>query len=388
MTRVSEIVEHWSGLCRKAPTLWTAPTLIVMEPETARPVQPEGSGPAGRPGRFQDGIGIAAESLKALVRDRHLLWFTFLAGLIMLFLILAQGWNITHIEMAPSFPVNIPVGDSSVYLNLQNMWVDIPIGNSSLLIDLRIFLMEMICLSGLILVLAGLILYRSGSGGKTPVTVREGYAIVRASFRPLAALSVGMALVATILYTIISHSQFIGGIVHVITMALFWLPYAYYEPEGIFAVLYASANFFALEIMVINSLLFLAALYLVPAIVLDEKRLLPAITTSLTLLKRTWSMVLACIIVFGLIAIGVFTVGLLIGQSPTLLNHDYDFFISRSRGYLPMMVVCYGFIIACWALMAAGFTTAGVALADLYRVGKCNGISGITEGCSQKSGRV
>ena len=58
---------------------------------------------------------------------------------------------------------------------------------------------------------------------------------------------------------------------------------------------------------------------------------------------------------------------------------------SRSRGYLPMMVVCYGFIVACWILMAAGFTAAGVAIADLYRVGKSDGISGIPEGNSHKT---
>ena len=79
---------------------------------------------------------------------------------------------------------------------------------------------------------------------------------------------------------------------------------------------------------------------------------------------------LGCILVFGLIVLGVFAVGLLIGQSPALLNHDYDFFISRSRGYLPMMLVCYGFIVACWALMAAGFSAAGVAIANLYWIGK------------------
>ena len=55
-----------------------------------------------------------------------------------------------------------------------------------------------------------------------------------------------------------------------------------------------------------------------------------------------------------------------------------------SRGFLPMMFVCYGFIVSFWVLMAAGFTTAGVALADLYHVGKSNGISGTPEGGLEK----
>jgi len=286
--------------------------------------------------------------------------------------------------MTPALPLDITVGDSSLYLNLQNMWVSIPVGNSPLFIDLQMFLMEIICLSAIILILAGLILYRSGNPGKTAVTVREGWTVVRASFRPLAALSTGMALVATIAYPFIFDSQFFGSIVHGITMALFWLPYSYYEPQGIFAVLYGSANFFALEIMVINGLLFLAALYLVPAIVLEKKGLVPAIAGSITLFRRTWREVLGCTLVFGVIVLGVFAVGLLIGQSPALLNHDYDFFLSGSRGYLPMMVVCYGFIVASWILMAAGFSAAGVAISDLYRVGKSNGISGTPDGNKEK----
>jgi hypothetical protein len=40
----------------------------------------------------------------------------------------------------------------------------------------------------------------------------------------------------------------------------------------------------------------------------------------------------------------------------------------------------YGFIRACWIRMAAGFTAAGAAIADLYRAGKSNAISGTPEG--------
>ncbi|MDO9549362.1 MAG: hypothetical protein Q7J03_00145 [Methanoregula sp.] len=381
MTRVSEIAEHWFGLCRKPPALRTAPALIGIESETVHPVQPDGSGPAGRPGRIRYGISIAAASLKALVRDRQLLWFTFLSGLVMLFLILAEGWS--HRFIDPAFPVRVLIGGSSISLSLQYLWVGIPIGDSHYIFYWGLFLIEMICLSGFIFILAGLVLYRSGNR-KTPVTVRGGLSVVRSSFGSLAALSVGMALLATIAYDLIYLSPFFAGIIRSI-MELFWLPYAYYEPQNwTFSALYFSAYFYAIEMMIINFLLILAALYLVPAIVLEKKGLIPALSGSVTLFRRTWREVLGCLIVFGLIAIGVFAVGLLIGQSPALLNHDYDFFISRSRGYLLMMVVCYGFIVSCWVLMAAGFTAAGVAIADLYRVGKSDGISGIPEGNIQK----
>ena len=77
---------------------------------------------------------------------------------------------------------------------------------------------------------------------------------------------------------------------------------------------------------------------------------------------------LGCLLVLGAIFLGVAAIALLIGQSPLLLNRDYDFFLSR--GQLLMTVVCYGFILACWMLIAVGSTAAGVAIADLYTYGK------------------
>jgi hypothetical protein len=362
MTGYPEMTEPWLGLCPKPPVLHATAAVLIGQPDTIHPATPDGSGPAGRSGRIRDGIGIAAASLRALIRDRQLLWFALLSGLVMLFLILAQGWNIIHAGMTPSFPVDIPVLGSSVYLNLQ------------------MFLMELVCLSGFVLVLAGLVLYRNGKRGAAAAgTPYEVWAVIRASFRPLAALSAGMSLIAILACDGISHSRFFGSIVHDMTMALFWLPYQYYNPGGVFSVLYASANIFALKIMAINSLLFLAALYLVPLIVLEKKGLLFALAGSVPLFRRTWREVLGCILVFGSIVLAVVAVGLAIGQSPALLGHDYDFFISASRGYLPMMVVCYGFIVACWALMAAGFSAAGVAVADLYHTGKSRRIPGLPE---------
>jgi hypothetical protein len=369
MNLVSELAEHWLGLCPKSPMMRTTATVLMSQSDVVQVPAPEGSAPIGRPGRVRDGISIAVASLKAQIRDRQLLGFTFLAGLLMLFLVFAEAWNNTNVDPAPSFPGIVRIGDMPIYVNLQDLWVDIPLGNSSFFFDIGLFLIEMVCLSGFILVLTGLTLYRNGNHGRTPVTVRAWLSVVRSSLGSLAALSLGMALLAILAYDFISHSQFFGGIIHAITMALFWLPYSYYQPQGTFALLYASAYFFALEIMLINLLLFLAILYLVPVIVLEKKGLTPAFAGSLKLLKRTWRELAGCLIVFGSIALAVFAVGLLIGQSPVLINNDFDFFISRSRGYLPMMVVCYGFIVALWVIMAAGFTTAGVALSDLYAAG-------------------
>jgi hypothetical protein len=69
----------------------------------------------------------------------------------------------------------------------------------------------------------------------------------------------------------------------------------------------------------------------------------------------------------------------LIGQSPLLLNHDYDFFLSLSRGQVLMTVVCYGFLLACGVLTAIGSTIFGIAVTDLYACGGTDTVHSVPE---------
>jgi hypothetical protein len=313
-----------------------------------------GSG-AGTSGCILDGIAIAKGSMKALFRDRYLLWFSLLAGIAIIFLIVAEGWSVTHYASIPlPYSISIPFGDS--YLIVFN---------------LQLFLIEAICLSSLTCLLAGLILYRNRSSAKKPIAIRESLDMVNAHAVPLATLSITMAFVATLVFELVSQSQFIGKIIFSIDMTLFYLPYAYYVPDAI-----SMALDFSFKIMIINIVLFLAALYVVPGIVLESKRLLPALAGSVNLMTKTWREILGCILVFGAIILLVAAVALVIGQSPLLLNHDYDFFLQFSRGKVLMTVACYGFLLASGILMAIGSTIIGIATTELYRSGEREKISG------------
>jgi len=159
-----------------------------------------------------------------------------------------------------------------------------------------------------------------------------------------------------------------------IDIAIFYLPYAYYIPDPL-----SAAIFISVQIMFVNIILFLIALYIVPVIVLEKKGLIPALAGSLRLMKKTWRELLGCALVFGAIVIGIATVELMIGQSPLLLNHDYDFFLQVSRGQVLMTGICYGFILTCWAMMASGFTAAGIAITDLYAYGKAGKLPIVVE---------
>jgi hypothetical protein len=343
---ITNIFRKYLGWCPDAPAIRTAPTILVLSPQTIHPAEPGGNGSAGSSGRIRDGISIAAGSLMAMLRDRQFLWFVAMAGLVMLFLTAAEEWTVSHIETAMPFLVGIPVGESF------------------LVIDTRLFLIELICMSCFTILLTALVLYRTGNFTCTPLTVRKAFADVGSHAGPLAALSVVLALFGTILYEIVSQSQFFGKIIMTVSMAIFYLPYAYYLPDPL-----SAAIFFSVIIMVVNIVLFLVALYVIPVTVLEKKGLVPALAGSVTLMKKTWREMLGCVVVFGAIMLGVAAVALVIGQSPLLLNHDYDFFISMSRGQPLMMAVCFLFLIACWVIMAAGSTVAGIAIADLYSCG-------------------
>jgi len=347
---IMTVFKEYLGWCPNAPAIRTAPAVLIVPPENIHPAQPGDGGSAGSPGRIRHGVSIAVGSLKAMFRDRRLIVFSALAGLVMLFLLGVEEWAVAHIQSSPPFLIALPFGTFFLphpYLNT------------------RLFLIEVICLSCFTLLLAGLILYRAGNRADKPLTIREVSAKVRTHAGPLAVLSLSMAFFGIFLYQVISQSQFFGKIVMTISMAVFYLPYAYYLPDSL-----SAGIFISVQILFINILLFLVALYVVPVIVLEKKGLVPAFAGSVTLMRRTWREVLGCAVIYGAIVLGVAAIALVIGQSPYLLNHDFDFFINMSRGQPLMMAVCFLFLAGCWVMMAAGFTAWGIAITDLYSCGK------------------
>jgi hypothetical protein len=348
ITKISENIFEWMGWCPNAPAMRTAPAVLVVPSVTVNSAQP--SGGAGGSGRIRRGICIATGSIKTLVREKHLFWFSFLAALVILFLITVEEWTVAHIQSSLPFLIDLPISDSFL---------------PHLYFDTRLFLVELICLFCLTILLAGLITYRSGNRTQKSLTIQEAFARISTHAGPLVALSIAMALSGVFLYEIISQSQFFGKIIYTIDMAVFYLPYAYYFPNSLTGALYIS-----FQIMFINIFLFLLVLYVIPVIVLEKKGLVPSLAGSFRLMKKTWQEMLGCVLVFGAIVLGVAAIALVIGQSPLLLNHDYDFFLQMSRGQVLMTVACYGFIFVCGVLMAVGSTVLGIAITNLYSCGR------------------
>src|SRR5208337_1787387 len=81
MTFLSTVSDCWLGLCRKAPVFRASETGIGNQPEPAYEGRPDGG--AGGSRTIRRGIGAALSGTKTLARNRQLLWFTLLAGLVL-----------------------------------------------------------------------------------------------------------------------------------------------------------------------------------------------------------------------------------------------------------------------------------------------------------------
>ena len=355
MNRNSPGAWWWFGLCPKAPTFHTVPALLPASQETMLANRPDGSGS----GRIRWGVSIAAESLKAMTHDRQLLVFSFLSGLVLSFLVEAEAYNAGHFHYVLPFLITLSIG------------------NTVVVFDPLIFLVEMICLFCFTLVLAGLVLHRNGDGAYTPVTVRERFTGVFAHAGPLAALSIGLALLAIMVFTIIYQSRFLTETMGAIFVIFFWPPHSFVLGEMVDRL---SLTFL---ILFISFIPFLVALFLVPAIVQEKKGLVPALAGSIASLRRTWREMLGCGLVYGTIGLFAAAVTLVIGQGPGMLI-DNGFPLSMFLGHILMTVVYSGFIFASLFLMVAVFSAAGIAMVELSRVRERDGISGIPEGSLKK----
>jgi len=323
-------------------------------PETIQPARPDGSGPTGRSGRVRQGIGIAAGSLKTMVRERQMLWFSLISGLLMFFLFALMYWTRGNVYYDP-FLIRILLGDFILWF------------------DPRLIPILAFCFFCFTLLMAGLIQYRTRIHTDHPLTIREGFFGARTHAGPLAALSIVMALATTILIAFVTSDNLSTISIQVID---FFLPYPWFLPDG----LGLSITFWLMGIILfVTIILFLALLYVVPVIVLENKGLVPALAGSVTLIRKTWREMLGCILVFGILVLLTGVISLVMSQSFSLYNYDPVFW--NSQGLMPIAALVCETVLFCFTvLIAVCSMAAGVAIADLYRVGTRDKESGIPEG--------
>jgi hypothetical protein len=251
LIRISEIIHGWLGWCPDARILKTSHAGIVTPPLENPTILPDG-GPSGS-GRIRRGKDVAAESMKMLVRNGRLLWFSFLIGLTFVVTIVTDLY-IGFISGTNAFfgtsvmnPPTILVAEGSL------QWVALTF--TAAVIEFVVFFS----------LAAGLILCVSQIPLGNSMTIREG--LSRAWY----------------------HKRAIAG--WTIIGALLWI----------------SAGPFACGF-------FLITVFAIPAIVLDNKDLVTAIRDSVSIFRRMWvetyvSFGSILLITLGFVFVTLFAIG-------------------------------------------------------------------------------
>ncbi|MFA5331853.1 MAG: hypothetical protein WC342_05695 [Methanoregula sp.] len=362
MTPVSEIASHWLGLCRKPPIAGIMQTGIGFGQEPVLSGQPAGSG--GGLGSIRRGVGAVLDGMKMLNRNRQLLWFTLLAGLVLVGSALFFG-ALGYISWAMQPEIG------------ETQWVILTI------------IIEYCTLFSLVFLLAGLVL-------GIP-TKKEGYvsffeSISRAKehLPKIVVWSGILAIAGMLLFSVFLYSPD-------------WLPYNHLLPE-VFGVLFGSilnplmefpfnpaltqstvfdpsrvggiASVFwiypsgimqALIFSEINLLLFVLTPFVVPFIVLEKKTLQEAVTGSFALIKKNWDEVAVSTIFLIAVAIGVFLTYLLVQAASGLVTPNAAVTITQENPWIVLALV-YDSALFCFAMIMA--TVGGIAAVNLFTSAK------------------
>ena len=366
ITRFSDIIHEWMGWCPNAPALRTDPAVLVAQAETVYAKRPDGSGSAGRSGRVRLGVSIAAGSLKTLARNRQLLWFTLLAGLVLAGNIIGQsalryiGWTMRPdiiVSYALDFLIEFATLFCLVFL-LAGLVLSVSSkkeGSASFFVDLagaKKYL-KAIFLWSVVLALAGMLLFRIWFYFFVWLPLELRFLNIFGPFSFITSTLSQFPFNWTLDWNMFTELPGYGG-----RSLLLWI-----YPFGFMEALIFSA---------INLLLFVLTPFVVPLIVLEQKTIKEAVVGSFAMMKKTWAEVAACALFLGVVVSGVFLTYLIVQAASGMVSpyetvtfHPTDMWIALGFLY-NLALLTFVFVVA---------TVGGIATLDLYKIGKNDGIS-------------
>jgi hypothetical protein len=358
MIRVSEIAEQWFGLCRKPPVFHAMQADRVNLSESVHEGLPDGGG--GGSGAIHRGIGAAFSGVRTLNRNRQLLWFTLLAGLVLAVNTISQG--------------------ALFYIGGH---IDIIVSN---VLD---FLLEFATLFCLLSLLAGLVLSippnKEGSA-----SFFEGLAGAKKYSKAIFLWSVVLALAGVLFFRIWSHFpicqdsscswiNFFGptillGILEQFPFNLTLDPYIFTEVPGyggrsLLLWIYPMGFMWALIYAAINLLLFILTPFVVPFIVLEQKTPGEAVVGSFTMMKKIWVEIASCAAILGVVVSGVFLTYLLIQAAHGQYNDPWMAWppgMVTSRPTDTWIALGLLYYLALFSVAFVAATVGGIAALDLY----------------------
>jgi len=220
----------------------------------------------------------------------------------------------------------------------------------------------------------------SGDPGRS-VSFREGLFRTKKYLKPLFAWSVILAFVGTTLYILLLNSGLIPftlfPVLNQFPFNFVLLPEFYSTGPigGTFAMLITVT--FMIFATGINIVLFILTLFVVPLLVLENKRLPEAVTETVSLMKNVWGETIVCFLLFGLVLFVVSLTSLLFRVVYGFVAPHMSLFWYPGAGWIAAAVL---FMVALCSLSVIISTIAGIATFNLYTYGKTGGMSGIVEG--------
>jgi hypothetical protein len=325
MVYLAEVIRKYLGWCPAAGEIRTAPPVIIPPPVITDPAGAGGG--TGRPGRIDRGAGLAMGSVRILLQNLKILWFSFLIGIVMIFS-LVSGVYLQYLSGTDPFPgLNLGT-DSSVVLIAKGSpeWGVLAFGTAlvTMLVTNYLLAALFICVSRIL------------SGKAT--TLGEGLSGAGQYAPSLAGWALFGALLGTLNTYIAAQNTHNLPLILASTIVIL--------------------VFFALT------------MYVIPAIVLDNRNLVAAITDSLSVFRKTWGEIVICYGIFFLIAFAV--------SFTSVVPMIAIAFSSGSTAQAGMVVLVYMLLMLCLAFI--GWTVMGIATLGLFTYGKTGAISPVFEG--------
>ena len=374
MTLVPEITRHWFGLCRKPPAVHTLQTGIGIPPESTWVGLPDSG--SGGSGTIRRGIGAALSGMRTLNRNRQLLWFALLAGLVL---------------------AGNTIGQAALrYIN-RTMQPDI------IVLYAQDFLLGFATLFCLVFLLAGLVMSISSEKGGS-ASFFEGLSGAKKYLKAIVLWSVILALAGMLLEKIYVYFTIIWfphelGFLYTIGDGFFistitQFPFNWtldwnmlteipgYGGRSLLLWLYPFGFLETLHFSAITLLLFVLTPFVVPLIVLEQKTVREAVVGSFALMKKTWAGVAACALFLGVVVSGVFLTHLLL-QAASGIVSPYETVIFHPPVTWIALALLYNLALVCVAFVVA--TVGGIAVLDLFREAKSRQMPESAELCREMS---
>lgn len=362
MTTLSETLEQWLGLCRKPPSVHTMQADFVHLPGAAHEGLPDGGGSGS--GAIRRGIGAAFSGLRTLNRNRQLLWFSLLTGLVLAGNAVCEGalWYINR----------------TLQPDIAGLYIQ----------DFMLGFFTIFCL---VFLLAGLILSLS-SKKEGAASFFEGLAGAKKYGKPLLLWSILLALAAILLlriwvelftwlplefpflYTFGPYNFIISTITQFpFNWTLDWnmiTEIPGYGGRSLLLLIYPFGFMRTANFIVVSLFLFILTPFVVPLIVLERKTLQEAVAGSFTLMKKIGMEAVTCAAFLGIVIFGVFLTYLIV-QAASGIVDPYNTVMFHPTVAWITLAVLYNLALVAFALVVA--TVGGIALLEMYRETKQRG---------------